>query len=146
MTTAETVKPPAEAGGDLRADFDPANIPGLTADLPEETSTKTGKTGTIVPHKKRETARWFPEGFYSLHGDNAMLEFAAAQPLPTPMKLYFLCSARANRWGHAAFEPGELGKLLNCSPPTRRAAVSSLKSAQMIAPDSTPLCVVLTGA
>jgi hypothetical protein len=62
------------------------------------------------------------------------------------MKLYFLCSARANTWGHAAFEQGELQKLLKCSRAARIRAFASLESAQLIAPDSTPLCIVLTGA
>lgn len=130
----KTVKPRSEDRGS----------PG--ASRPVTRKGDSTKTGTIVPHKKRQATRWFPDSYYSMHGDAAMMEFAEAQPLPTPMRLFFLCSARANKWGHAAFKPGEMQKLLKCSKPARLRAMASLQSAQLIAPQSTTLCVVLSGA
>ena len=64
--------------------------------------------------------------------------------LPTAMKLYFICLARTNRWGHAPFIPGELGRLLGgVTPKTRKDAIKSLKYARIAAPESTSLCIVL---
>lgn len=105
------------------------------------------KTGTIVARdgKRRPSTRYFQEGFYSLHGDRELLRMAGER-LPTAMRLWFLCSARANIWGHAAFEPSEMGRLLRVDRKTRTKALDSLRTGRCIAPESTPLCVVLNGA
>lgn len=83
-------------------------------------------------------------------GDNALHQAALEESLPTSMRLVFEALARANVWGHAAFQPGEMGRALGragrpCSANTRKKAFETLKSGAIIAPESTSLCVVLNG-
>jgi hypothetical protein len=107
-------------------------------------------TGTIivppnaggVPAKRATKTPWFEKGFFSMHNDLAVMD-AAGQKLPTAMRLWFMCCARANRWNHAPFMPQEMRDLLGCSPNTMKSGLDSLKSARLVAPDSTPMCVVL---
>lgn len=90
--------------------------------------------------------KWFPEGYFSMHADKALAEIGASTSLHADMRLFFLCASRANVWGHAAFMPGEMQRLLGCSEKTRRRALQSLRSAKIAAPQSTPLCVVLSAS
>jgi len=92
----------------------------------------------------RPAKHYFPEGFYSMQADKAMEEVACETSLPTPMRLYFLCVARANVWGHAPFEGREIGKLLGIGDSTRHEAIRTLKSAKLIADNSNSLCIVLS--
>lgn len=90
--------------------------------------------------------KYFPEGFYSMHGDKQLMDIAESTSLPTAMRLFMLASARANMWGHAPFGSKEICDTLGISPPTRRAAIASLISGKVFAPTSTHLCVVLSAA
>jgi hypothetical protein len=90
--------------------------------------------------------KYFPEGFYSMHGDKQLADIAESTSLPPAMRLFMLASARSNYWGHAPFSSGEICTTLGISAPTRRAAIASLKSGKVIAPESTHLCLVLSAA
>jgi hypothetical protein len=93
----------------------------------------------------RKPQRWFPDdGFYGMQADRAMMDMASNRHLPTSWRLYGICAARTNRWGHASFRAGELDKILGCKDDTRRKAMDTLRSGQIVAPDSTHLCVVLS--
>jgi hypothetical protein len=90
--------------------------------------------------------RYFPDGFYSMHSDKEQLDIAESTSLPPAMRLYMLASARSNFWGHAAFSNREICQILGISAPTRRAAIASLISGKVIAPESTHRCIVLSAA
>jgi len=90
--------------------------------------------------------KYFPEGFYSMHGDKQLTDIAESTSLPTAMRLFMLASARSNYWGHAPFKRKDICELLGISEPTRRAAIESLKCGKVIAPTSTHLCIVLSAA
>jgi hypothetical protein len=107
----------------------------------------TTNSGKQVARRRpaKPAQRWFPdEGFYSMQADQAMAEMAGNRHLPTTWRLYGACAARANRWGHAGFYPGELDKVIGCKDDTRRRAMQTLKSGKIIAPESTTLCIVLS--
>jgi transposase InsO family protein len=103
------------------------------------------KTGRVAPRSRRH----FDSGFFSMSGDIAMMQLATETSLPPSFRLYGAVVARANIWGHAAFAPGELSRILRdrsgdpCSDKVRRGAINALKSAKVVAPNSTSLCVVI---
>jgi hypothetical protein len=88
----------------------------------------------------------FPEGRYTMHGDRQLLDIAESTTLPTAMRLFMLASAKSNYWGHSPFGSSEICGTLGISRQTRDKAFTSLKSAQVIAPESTRLCIVLSAA
>jgi hypothetical protein len=103
-------------------------------------------SASIVPAnggQRQPVKRWFPEGFYSMQADKGLMEIATSTSLPTAMRLYFACAARANRWGHAPFMPGEMRRVLRVSANTQKSAIQSLVSAKLAAPQSTAMCVAL---
>jgi hypothetical protein len=81
-----------------------------------------------------------------MHSDKELADIAESTSLPTAMRLFMLASARSNYWGHAPFGSKEICEILGISAPTRRTAISSLKSGKVIAPTSTHLCIVLSAA
>jgi hypothetical protein len=96
------------------------------------------------PKKPKKGDLYFPDGYYSMHSDLANMRGGSFRALPVAMRIWFMAAARANVYGHAPFAPRELEKLLgDVSKPRRLAAIRSLKSSQMIAPESTSLCIVL---
>ena len=84
-----------------------------------------------------------------MSGDMAMMQLASETSLHPSFRLYGAVIARANKDGHAAFAPNELSAILvgrdgqPASDKKRRAAINSLKSAKVIAPNSTSLCIVI---
>jgi hypothetical protein len=109
-------------------------------------TTNSGKQVARAGRRRgREPQVYFPgDGFYSMQADQAMLEIADNPHAPTTWRLYGVCAARANKWGHARFMPGELNRGLGVVEETRRKAMNTLKSMQIIAPDSTTQCIVLS--
>jgi hypothetical protein len=93
--------------------------------------------------KRGKRGVWFPEGNYSMHADKALMDLASSR-LPLAMRLYFLASARMNRWGHASFQPGEMRRLLECSPNSARNAINTLATNGVAEGKSTTLCVVIS--
>jgi hypothetical protein len=61
--------------------------------------------------------RYFPEGFYSMHGDKQLMDIAEATSLPAAMRLFMLASAKSNYWGHAPFGNWEICSVLGISRP-----------------------------
>jgi len=98
-----------------------------------------------VRTKGRTIKRYFPDSYYSLQADKELAAIGLSGSLPTASKLDYLCRARMNRWGHAPFEQGEMRVVLGgVTRATRNKALESLRRAKIIAPESTPLCVVLS--
>jgi hypothetical protein len=87
---------------------------------------------------------WFPTGNYSLAGDQALAELADSTALHAEFRLFLLCMSRMNVWGHASFKPNEVCDTLGINRSTFTRAKSSLKSAKMIAPESTARCLVVS--
>lgn len=81
-----------------------------------------------------------------MHSDKELMGIAESTSLPTAMRLFMLASARSNYWGHAPFGNREICQTLGISGPTRRAAIRSLISGKVIAPESTHLCIALSAA
>jgi hypothetical protein len=79
-----------------------------------------------------------------MHSDKQLAGIAESTSLPPAMRLFMLASAKSNYWGHAPFGRKEICETLGISEPTRRAAIASLKSGKVIAPESTHLCLVLS--
>jgi hypothetical protein len=94
---------------------------------------------------RRGAPRRFMEGGFTMVGDVMMMKYAQEQAtLPPVMRLWMICQARVNRYGHCAFAPGELRDMLGDVDGQRtRYALRTLKKAGMIAKESTSLCVVL---
>jgi hypothetical protein len=81
-----------------------------------------------------------------MHGDKQLLDIAESTTLPTAMRLFMLASAKSNYWGHSPFGSSEICDTLGISRQVRDKAFTSLKSARVIAPESSRLCVVLSAA
>jgi hypothetical protein len=93
-------------------------------------------------HKPGEP--WFPDSFYSMHGDSGVIELAENTALPPAMRLQWLCIATANRWGHAAFGPGKLKQALKIERATLNRAIGTLIAGKIAAPESNSRCIVLS--
>jgi hypothetical protein len=87
---------------------------------------------------------WFPSGCWSGLSDQRITGLMSEHPR-LPWELVMICASKSNRWGHARFNPGELEGLLGLSVSGKGVykLLRRLSEAGAIAPESTPLCVVL---
>ena len=98
----------------------------------------------IEPRRKRQAQPYFAESYFHMQADKTVATIGAQRAMPSVMQLYFLAASRANVWGHAPFESWT--ELENITGRTRRGlekALDTLKCSQVIAPESTHLCVVI---
>jgi hypothetical protein len=93
---------------------------------------------------RRESKKYFADGFYSMHSDVGLEEFGLSPNLRPDFRIFLLATARSNRWGHCPFGKGELISLLDVSLNTMKKGLGSLVDAGMASPDSTPLCITLS--
>lgn len=104
-------------------------------------------TGTdlayVEPRKPKPRDHYFEHGFFSMQGDQELLRAGKEQAFPTSQRLDYLAQAKANRWGHASFDRGELLSLLGCSRPTMKKAMETLRRGHAIAPASSEFCIVM---
>lgn len=103
-------------------------------------------TGEVAPSARRRGKNvYFADGFYSMHSDKGLEEFGLSASLKPDFRIFLLASARSNRWGHCPFGQGELLALLGVSLNTMKKGIDSLVKAGITSPDSTPMCIVLSG-
>ena len=77
-------------------------------------------------------------------GDMTALWTAKNTSLAAETRLLLLCMGRANIWNHAAFDPGEMAKLIGNKATARRARCKLIE-AELAAPESTSQCIALSG-
>jgi hypothetical protein len=96
--------------------------------------------------------RPYKDGCFSLVNDEAILTEKYRNLMWMPWRIWEICIARANNWGHAAFRKGELVKLcLDEDTPNNRLAVKRamrvLVKMERIAPmdkhGSTVFCIIV---
>jgi hypothetical protein len=75
--------------------------------------------------------------------DMAAMMATRNDALSADTRLLMLTMERVNIWGHAAFDRGEVAELMG-SRDRFRSGKEKLIKAEMIAPESTQLCVVLS--
>lgn len=111
-----------------------------------------GKTGG---RRNQNGKMWFPTGRYSMQGDDELIALAQLRPrkgekgIPVFVRIMFAAMGRGNIWGHAAFAPGELARLIGLGNNSRtivKGGVQDLVKVGLAAPESTPRCVVLSAA
>lgn len=99
-----------------------------------------------MTRQKRE--RPYQDGHFSLMHDDAIVDEKHRHLMSVPWRIWEICAARANNWGHAAFRTGELVRLCcgEDTPNNRRTVnrgLEILAEMERIAPTSTRYCVIV---